>query len=78
MMPSKRFYGHKNQTEIQARPCAHKNRQACEMQDTVKAVMFVPYTVASEIAKRMRYAEDKLLEMTGYKMKIVERAGLKL
>ena len=39
---------------------------------------FVPYTAGSELARRMRDAEEKLLEMTGYKMKIVERAGLKL
>ena len=40
--------------------------------------MFVSYTVGSELAKRMRDAEETLLEMTGYKLKIVERAGLKL
>jgi hypothetical protein len=40
--------------------------------------MFVPYTVGSELAKRMRDAEEKWKEITGYKLKIVERAGLQL
>ena len=44
----------------------------------VKAIMFVPYTEGSELAKRLRDAENKLQDMTGYKMKIVERSGLKL
>ena len=44
----------------------------------VKAVMFVPYTPGSELAKRMRTAEEMLQDMTGYRLKIVERAGLKL
>ena len=49
-----------------------------EKQETVKAVMFVPYTVGSELAKIMRDAGSKIQEMTGYRLKIVERAGLKL
>ena len=42
------------------------------------SVLFVPYTLGSELAKRMRAAEEKLMEMTGYKLKIVERSGTKL
>ena len=41
-----------------------------------KAVIFVQYTKGNTLAKRMR--EVKLEEMTGYKMKIVERGGSKL
>jgi hypothetical protein len=55
----------------------HKQEQD-EKQETVKAVMFVPFTVGSELAKRLREAEAKLQEMTGYRLKIVERSGLKL
>ena len=44
----------------------------------VKAVMFVPYTRNSALAKELRQAEEKLGELTGYKLKIVERAGNKL
>jgi hypothetical protein len=52
--------------------------QAEQKKEQVKAVMFVPYTVGSELAKRLREAEAKLQDMTGYRLKIVERAGLKL
>ena len=40
--------------------------------------MFVPYTVGSELARRLRDAEAKIQDMTGYRLKIVERAGTKL
>ena len=43
-----------------------------------KAVLFVPYTVGSILAKRLREAEENLLLSTGYKLKIVERSGSKL
>ena len=44
----------------------------------MKAVMFVPFTVGSELARRLREAEAKIETMTGYRLKIVERAGAKL
>ena len=43
-----------------------------------KAVFFVPYTVGSTLAKRLRDAEENLKGTTGYKLKIVERGGTKL
>ena len=43
-----------------------------------KAVLFVLYTIGSTLAKRMREAEEKLMGITGYKLKIVERGGTKL
>ena len=46
--------------------------------EQVKAVMFVPYTVGSELARRIRQTESTLQEMTGYRLKIVERSDLKL
>ena len=50
-----------------------------EQKEQVKAVMFVPYTaVGSELARRMRQAESTLQEMTGFRLKIVERSGRKL
>ena len=63
----------------------HGERKS-EMQSTsgqekskeVKTVMFVPYTQGSELAKRLRDAEKTLQELTGYKIKMVERTGLKL
>jgi hypothetical protein len=44
----------------------------------VKAVMFVPYTSHSELAARLRENEEKMKQMTGYRMKIVEKVGVKL
>ena len=44
----------------------------------VKAVMFTTYTHSSILAKKLRESEEKLGELTGYKIKVVERAGTKL
>ena len=40
--------------------------------------MFVPFTTGSKLAKDLRDAEDKLGGMTGYMLKLVEKAGDKL
>ena len=42
------------------------------------AVIFVPFTTHNALAKSMREAEEKLGKLTGYKLKVVERAGTKL
>ena len=44
----------------------------------IKAVMFVPYTKHSELAARLRENEEKMEQLTGYRMKIVEKGGTKL
>ena len=44
----------------------------------VKAVMFVPYTAGSKLVKSLRDAEEKLGSLTGYRFKMVEKAGDKL
>ena len=44
----------------------------------VKAVMFVPFTRHSELAKRLKENEERMEKMTGYRMKIVEKGGTKL
>ena len=49
-----------------------------KISNKVKAVMFVQHTPFSELAKRLRKAEEKLEDLTGYRIKIVERAGSKL
>ena len=43
-----------------------------------KAVVFVPYTTGSMLAKRMREEETTLEKMTRYRLKVVERGGTKL
>ena len=44
----------------------------------IKSVMFVPYTAHSELATRLRESEEKLEGMTGFRLKIVEKVGVKL
>ena len=41
----------------------------------VKSVIFVPNTEHSELARRLREGEEEMLNITGYKIKIVERCG---
>ena len=53
-------------------------RDAGKMGAEVKAVMFVPFTVGTKLAKNLRDAEEKLGSMTGYRLKLVEKAGDKL
>ena len=40
--------------------------------------MFIPYTEHSELASRLRDNEQKMEQQTGYRIKIVERGGMKL
>ena len=44
----------------------------------VKSVMFVPCTEGSGLARKLRENEVKMGEMTGMRIKIVERAGRKV
>ena len=44
----------------------------------VKAVLFVPHTQNSELAKRLRENENTLENVTGNRVKVVERAGVKI
>ena len=55
-----------------------KNIQETASKNKTKAVLFVPYTNGSVLAKRLREAEENLLHSTGYKLKIVEKGGSKL
>ena len=49
-----------------------------KVQKKVKGVMFVPCTPYIELAKRLRQTEESLEELTGSRLKIVERAESKL
>ena len=46
--------------------------------ENVKSVMFVPYTAHSELATRLRESEERLEVMTGFRLKIGEKVGMKL
>ena len=43
----------------------------------VKGVMFIPHTHHSEMAEDFRETENKFEEMTNYRLKMVEKAGVK-
>ena len=49
-----------------------------EKPSQIKAVMFVPFTVGSSLAKELRESENMLSKSTGAKIKIVERCGSKI
>ena len=55
-----------------------KREQEQENENKIKAVMFVPYTNGSELAKRLRENEENLNKITKNRIKIVERTGTKL
>ena len=47
-------------------------------QGDVKAVITIPYTVGSTLAKKIREREPMMEKITGFRMKVVERVGVKL
>ena len=57
-----------------------RTNQGEEKKPAIKtiSVMFIPCTRGGELARRMREAEEELGRQTGYKIKIVERAGTKI
>ena len=64
--------------EMRKRYQEKRAKKPPERKNKTKAVLFVPYTHGSVLAKRLREAEESMLETTGYKLKIVERGGSKL
>ena len=68
------------QSKYQHHPPSKKRRREKKSGEskTVKSVMFVPYTAHSELAARLRESEERLEVMTGFKLKIVEKVGMKL
>ena len=53
-----------------------KKEKEPEVQTT--SVLFVPHTTGSNLAKEIRKKEDILKDVTGNKVKVVERAGMKI
>ena len=53
-------------------------KSTSEKENTIKSVMFVPYTKKSELTKKLRENEEKICVLTKSRYKIVERAGIKL
>ena len=70
---------HRETGDNRKRKVMHNTKQGDKQKvGEIKTVMFVPYTPGSELARRMREAETNLQEITGYRVKIVERTGTKL
>ena len=44
----------------------------------IRSLLFVPRTNGGELARRLRKEEERLSEMTGYRVKIVERSGTQI
>ena len=56
----------------------HKEKTDRGDSNKVKAVLFVPRTSRGELAKRIREKEIELEKVTGFRFKVVERAGTNL
>ena len=56
----------------------HEKKIDPEKPETVKAVLYVPQTAGSKLAKALREKEAILEGLTGYRLKIVERSGTPL
>ena len=55
-----------------------KNGLENEDKEVPKAVIFVPFTVDSKLAKEIRNVIQSLKQWTGIELKVVERAGERL
>ena len=55
-----------------------KHRFARKKKENVKTVIFVPHTRGSGLAKDLRKSEEKIKEVTGDAIKVVEKSGRKL
>ena len=51
------------------------NTEQGKKKNNVKSVIFVPHTQGSKLAKALREEEEMMERITGYRLKIVERAG---
>lgn len=65
-------------SKMQAKSVKQNGDAAAAKVPDIKAVMFIPYTTGSKLAKSLREAEEKLGSLTGYRLKVVEKAGDKL
>ena len=73
--------GERGQAVVMGRGKKRKGQEA-ENKDRgapeIKSVLFCPYTVRGELAKRLRKEEETLEGLTGYRVKVVEQVGDKL
>ena len=72
-----------NEGEDKNSPRSNKRKSSMRGQEKrqehpIKAVMIVPFTPGGELAKKLRENEEKLSNLTKNRIKIVERAGVKI
>ena len=65
-------------TSTKLEPGSCNKKSTTQEKYPVQAVMFVPHTPGSELAKLLRANEEKISQITKNKIKIVERVGKKL
>ena len=64
----------RNEDKSSPKPDREKEVETC----TVKAAMFVPFTVGGLLAKNLREVEYNMEKMCGHRLKIVEKCGTNL
>ena len=64
--------------ERERKPRVRKEEKKRKQQSSVKAVISVPYTPNSELARRLKENEKMMEKMTGLKIKIEEKIGIQL
>ena len=60
------------------RKCKTGKGAGNQQNQPIKAVLFVPHTHQSGLAKRLKENEESIKNVTGYRVKVVERAGFKI
>ena len=68
----------KNKQGFAGKDCDRKRKKKTKPDPLTIAVMFVEQTVGGVLAKRLQEVEDRLAEMTGYRVKVVEMSGSQL
>ena len=69
---------HKERIEMEKLEKKKKQDKTQKKQSDPKAVIFVPYTPNSALAKELRLVEESMENLTGTRIKIVEKAGIQL
>ena len=52
-----------------------ENKEKTPRKAEIRSVLFVPSTKGGDLARRLRKEEEKMTELTGYRVKIVEKSG---
>ena len=70
--------GHVESHLVNEEQTFQKDGNSGKKKNDPKAVVFVPYTPNSALAKELRIVEESMEILTGTRLKIVEKAGIQL